>query len=70
MPKRSVSMALQPDFRASTRHAILAALRPLLIRYAAERKVGESFGDFVVRIGAVPPMPHGRDFNVVAKDVA
>lgn len=50
--------------------AILAALRPLLIRYAAERKLGESFGDFVVRIGAVPPMLHGRDFNVVAKDVA
>jgi sulfite reductase (NADPH) hemoprotein beta-component len=50
--------------------AILAVLRPLFIRYAAERHVGESFGDFVVRIGAVPPMLHGRDFNVVAKDVA
>jgi sulfite reductase (NADPH) hemoprotein beta-component len=50
--------------------AILGALRPLLTRYGAERRAGESFGDFVVRIGAVPPMLHGRDFNIVAKDVA
>jgi sulfite reductase (NADPH) hemoprotein beta-component len=50
--------------------AILGALRPLLARYGGERKPGESFGDFVVRIGAVPAMLHGRDFNVVAKDVA
>jgi len=50
--------------------AILAALRPLLARYGKERDAGESFGDFVVRVGAVPAMLHGRDFNVVAKDVA
>jgi sulfite reductase (NADPH) hemoprotein beta-component len=50
--------------------AIFGALRPLLARYGTEGKAGESFGDFVVRIGAVPPMLHGRDFNVVAKDVA
>jgi sulfite reductase (NADPH) hemoprotein beta-component len=50
--------------------AILAALKPLLTRYGTERNRGESFGDFVVRIGAVPAMLHGRDFNVVAKDVA
>ncbi len=40
--------------------AIFGALGPLLTRYGAERKAGESFGDFVVRIGAVPPMLHGR----------
>jgi sulfite reductase (NADPH) hemoprotein beta-component len=50
--------------------AILGALRPLLSRYGTEAITGESFGDFVVRIGAVPAMLHGRDFNVVAKDVA
>jgi sulfite reductase (NADPH) hemoprotein beta-component len=50
--------------------AIFAALRPLLSRYGKERNAGESFGDFVVRIGAVSAMLHGRDFNTVAKDVA
>jgi sulfite reductase (NADPH) hemoprotein beta-component len=50
--------------------AIFAALRPLLSRFGKERNSGESFGDFVVRIGAVPAMLHGRNFNVVAKDVA
>jgi sulfite reductase (NADPH) hemoprotein beta-component len=50
--------------------ALFAALRPLLSRYGKERDAGESFGDFVVRIGAVPAMLHGRDFNIVAKDVA
>lgn len=35
--------------------AILAALDPLFAGYAAERKVGESFGDFLVRSGALQP---------------
>jgi sulfite reductase (NADPH) hemoprotein beta-component len=42
---------------------ILAALRPLLVRYAAERQAGETFGDFVVRNGIVRAMPAGRDFQ-------
>jgi sulfite reductase (NADPH) hemoprotein beta-component len=50
--------------------ALFAALRTLLSRYGKERDAGESFGDFVVRIGAVSAMLHGRDFNTVAKDVA
>jgi sulfite reductase (NADPH) hemoprotein beta-component len=43
--------------------AILAALRAALHRYAAERREGEGFGDFVVRAGIVPAMRHGRDFQ-------
>ncbi len=42
---------------------ILAALRPALERYKAEREAGEAFGDFVVRAGIVRAMPHGRDFQ-------
>lgn len=34
---------------------ILAALEPLLARYAAERGAGEGFGDFLVRAGVVTP---------------
>lgn len=34
---------------------ILAALEPLLARYAAERGDGEGFGDFLVRAGVVTP---------------
>lgn len=42
---------------------ILAALEPLLARYAAERGAGESFGDFVVRAEIVRAMPAGREFQ-------
>ncbi len=42
---------------------ILAELRDLLGRYAAERKAGEGFGDFVVRAGIVRAMLAGRDFQ-------
>ena len=38
-------------------------LRDLLGRYAAERKAGEGFGDFVVRAGIVRAMLAGRDFQ-------
>jgi sulfite reductase (NADPH) hemoprotein beta-component len=34
---------------------ILAALEPLLARYAADRGTGEGFGDFLVRDGVVTP---------------
>lgn len=42
---------------------ILAALDPLLRQYAKERHEAESFGDFVIRIGAVRAMLHGREFQ-------
>ena len=42
---------------------ILAALKPLLTRFAAERQAEESFGDFVVRAGIVKAMHAGREFQ-------
>jgi sulfite reductase (NADPH) hemoprotein beta-component len=42
---------------------ILAALEPLLSRYAAERAPSERFGDFVVRIGVVRRMNAGKEFQ-------
>jgi len=42
---------------------ILETLRSLLARYAAERNEQERFGDFVIRIGIVPAMHAGRDFQ-------
>ncbi len=36
-------------------HEILSELKVLLPRYAKERKQGERFGDFVVRVGIVEP---------------
>jgi sulfite reductase (NADPH) hemoprotein beta-component len=42
---------------------ILAVLKPLLERYAAERQTQEGFGDFVVRSGVVRAMPAGREFQ-------
>jgi sulfite reductase (NADPH) hemoprotein beta-component len=47
----------------ATEAQILDALRPLLHRYAAQRHDGESFGDFVVRVGVVRAVRAGRDFN-------
>jgi sulfite reductase (NADPH) hemoprotein beta-component len=43
--------------------AILEALSPLFRRYAAERSVGEAFGDFVVRAGIVRAIRFGREFQ-------
>jgi sulfite reductase (NADPH) hemoprotein beta-component len=42
---------------------ILACLAPLLERYAAERERAERFGDFAVRVGIVPAMLAGREFQ-------
>ncbi len=42
---------------------IIEALRPVLNRYAKERRPGEAFGDFTVRAGVVRAMPYGRDFQ-------
>jgi sulfite reductase (NADPH) hemoprotein beta-component len=43
--------------------AILAALAPILRRYAQERTGGERFGDFVIRAGYVRAVAGGRDFH-------
>ena len=42
---------------------IVAALSPLIERYAKERDAGERFGDFVIRQGFVAPTTSGRDFH-------
>jgi sulfite reductase (NADPH) hemoprotein beta-component len=42
---------------------ILEALRPVLQRYAQERRPAESFGDFTVRTGIVREMRQGADFQ-------
>jgi sulfite reductase (NADPH) hemoprotein beta-component len=42
---------------------IVAALTPLIERYAKERATGERFGDFVIRKGYVAPTTSGRDFH-------
>ncbi len=42
---------------------ILAALGPILQRYAAERTPGERFGDFAIRAGYVREIRAGREFN-------
>ncbi|MEJ2297853.1 MAG: NADPH-dependent assimilatory sulfite reductase hemoprotein subunit [Woeseiaceae bacterium] len=42
---------------------ILDALRPLLARYAAERKPCEHFGDFLVRAGVVPAIIAGSQVH-------
>ena len=44
---------------------IVAALGPLLRAYAARRRDGERFGDFVVRTGVVPATRNGPDFHAV-----
>ncbi len=42
---------------------IVAALDPLFAAYAAQRRRGERFGDFVVRAGFVAKTGNGRDFH-------
>jgi sulfite reductase (NADPH) hemoprotein beta-component len=42
---------------------ILAALDPLFAAYAAERQVGEHFGDFMIRTGRVERTINGPDFH-------
>ncbi|MFF2533387.1 assimilatory sulfite reductase (NADPH) hemoprotein subunit [Brevibacillus sp. NPDC058079] len=42
---------------------ILNELRPILNRYAKERKEGEHFGDFVIRAGYVKEVRSGLDFH-------
>ena len=42
---------------------VIAALEPLLQRFAAERTAGERFGDFAVRVGIVRKTHAGREFQ-------
>ncbi|BFH63250.1 assimilatory sulfite reductase (NADPH) hemoprotein subunit [Paenibacillus azoreducens] len=42
---------------------ILESLRPILAHYAAEREVGERFGDFVIRAGYVREVRDGQEFH-------
>jgi sulfite reductase (NADPH) hemoprotein beta-component len=46
-----------------TTDEIVATLAPIIHRYAGERQLGESFGDFVIRAGYVNPVRQGRDFH-------
>jgi sulfite reductase (NADPH) hemoprotein beta-component len=46
--------------------AILKTLDALFASYAAERKPGEHFGDFVIRAGFVERTGNGRDFHANA----
>ncbi|OAQ97774.1 hypothetical protein LLEC1_00558 [Akanthomyces lecanii] len=51
-------------YRASIKEdEILAIMRPLLGRYAAEREHGERFGDFCVRAGVVKATTDGQNFH-------
>ncbi len=42
---------------------IVAALEPIIRRYARERSPGERFGDFVIRAGYVKATRQGKDFH-------
>jgi sulfite reductase (NADPH) hemoprotein beta-component len=42
---------------------VVALLSPLIARYAGERRAGERFGDFVIRIGAVAATVAGNRFH-------
>jgi sulfite reductase (NADPH) hemoprotein beta-component len=48
---------------AQTSDEIVAALSPLLHRYATLRTPGEHFGDFVIRAGIVKATQQGKDFH-------
>ena len=51
-------------YRSSIREAeILDIMKPLLKRYALERKDGERFGDFTIRIGMIKATTEGKTFH-------
>lgn len=51
-------------YRASLPDTEIArTLRPIIDQFAKERKVGEHFGDFVIRAGYVAATVNGRDFH-------
>ena len=46
-----------------TEEEILAELKPIIADYAANRKKGEGFGDFVIRQGYVKETKQGKEFK-------
>ncbi|KAL8824844.1 MAG: hypothetical protein Q9191_004788 [Dirinaria sp. TL-2023a] len=42
---------------------ILGIMKPLIKRYALERKEGEHFGDFTIRCGMIKPTTEGKTFH-------
>ncbi|EGX95792.1 sulfite reductase beta subunit [Cordyceps militaris CM01] len=51
-------------YRASIKEdEILAIMKPLLKRYAAEREDGERFGDFCIRVGIIKATTDGQNFH-------
>ena len=42
---------------------ILGIMKPMLGRYARERKEEERFGDFVIRVGIIKPTTEGKTFH-------
>ena len=42
---------------------ILSIMKPLIKRYALERKEGEHFGDFTIRCGMIKPTTEGKTFH-------
>lgn len=42
---------------------ILTIMKPLIKRYALERKEGEHFGDFTIRCGMIKPTTEGKTFH-------
>jgi sulfite reductase (NADPH) hemoprotein beta-component len=49
---------------------IVAALDPLFAAYAAQRRAGERFGDFVIRAGFVAKTGNGGDFHANVRSKA
>ena len=43
-----------------TEPEILAILKPMIKRFALERRDGEHFGDFVIRVGYISPTTEGK----------
>jgi len=51
-------------YRSSIKEGeILEIMKPLLKRYSQERKKGEHFGDFVIRIGMIKETTEGKTFH-------
>ena len=58
-------------YRASIKEEeILEIMKPMLKRYAIERREGERFGDFVIRTGVIKETMDGRDFHENVSDFA
>ncbi|MBT4797463.1 MAG: NADPH-dependent assimilatory sulfite reductase hemoprotein subunit [Verrucomicrobia bacterium] len=49
--------------RSAKGDEIAGLLRPILTRYSTERQTGESFGDFVIRVGIIHEVTHGSEVH-------